>query len=92
MTNEIRTISDMANAVRGRRIELGVSQDELARRAGVSRKWVYEFESGKPRAELGIVLAVLEALDLSLALGTAPAPASAGSVDLDTILDDYTRS
>ncbi|HSO29779.1 MAG TPA: helix-turn-helix domain-containing protein [Candidatus Sulfomarinibacteraceae bacterium] len=92
MTADIRTISDIANAVRGRRLQLGVSQDELSRRAGVSRKWIYEFEAGKAGAEFGIVLMVLEALGMRLALGTAPASEVAGGVDLDALLDDYTQS
>jgi ribosome-binding protein aMBF1 (putative translation factor) len=40
----IRSIRDLAAAVRGRRKDLGMSQADLARRAGVSRKWIYEFE------------------------------------------------
>ena len=60
----VRSTATAAAAVRGRRLELGLSQDELARRAGVSRKWVYEFEAGKPAAQLGHVLRVCEALGL----------------------------
>ena len=92
---EIRTISEIADSVRARRIELAMSQDDLARRAGVSRKWIYEFEAGKHRAELGIVLAVLEALGLSLVLGPAQASeanGSTGAMDLDKLLDDYSHS
>jgi y4mF family transcriptional regulator len=92
VTADVRTISDIANAVRGRRLQLGMSQDALARRAGVSRKWIYEFEAGKPGAELRIVLVVLEALGMRLALGAAPVSEAAGGVDLDALLDDYTGS
>jgi HTH-type transcriptional regulator/antitoxin HipB len=38
----------------------------LARPIGVSRKWVYEVEAGKPRTEFGLVLRALRALDLTL--------------------------
>ena len=96
MLKNIRTISDAANAVRGRRAELGISQDELARRAGTSRKWVYEFEAGKPGAELRFVLAVLEALDLRLSVSPAgtrdPTDLPDLAPDLDALLDDYARS
>jgi hypothetical protein len=61
----------------------------------VSRQWVSEFESGKPTAELRLVIRLLDALRLSLSLEerdgssrTSPPPAS-GPVDLDVLLDDY---
>lgn len=92
MMKDVRTISDAANVVRGRRAELGISQVELARRAGVSRKWIYEFEAGKPGAELRFVLTVFRALDLRLSVGPAGARESAGTADLDALLDDYARS
>jgi predicted transcriptional regulator len=38
-------------------------------RAGVSRKWVYEFEAGKPAAELQLILRVMDALGLALDVG-----------------------
>jgi HTH-type transcriptional regulator/antitoxin HipB len=74
--------------MRGRRTELGISQAELADRAGVSRKWVYEFEAGKPRAELGLLLRVLEALDLALEVARGADPTAAKTIDLDAILDE----
>jgi y4mF family transcriptional regulator len=61
-----RSIRDLAAVVRGRRKDLGLSQAELADRAGVSRKWIYQFEAGKPTAELRLILRVLEALGLVL--------------------------
>jgi y4mF family transcriptional regulator len=82
---------DVAAAVRGRRQDLGMSQVELARRAGVSRKWISEFESGKSTAEFGLVLRVLDALALSLELRETPARREGLSegrgVDLDLLLD-----
>jgi HTH-type transcriptional regulator/antitoxin HipB len=57
---------EMSAAVRRRRRELGQSQATVARRAGVSRKWIYEFEAGKASAEFGLVVRVLAALELSL--------------------------
>lgn len=92
IVTDIRTISDIANAVRGRRLEMGLSQDALAARAGVSRKWIYEFESGKPGAELGLVLLVLDSLGLALALGEVQTPPTRpDAIDLDALLDDYRR-
>jgi HTH-type transcriptional regulator / antitoxin HipB len=87
----IRSIRDLAAAVRGRRKDLGMSQGELATRAGVSRKWVYEFEAGKPAAEFSLILRVLDALELALELETGPETrASRGdTVDLDVLLDEH---
>lgn len=88
----VRSIRDMAAAVRGRRQDLGLNQAALARRAGVSRKWISEFESGKSRAELGLVLRVLDALGLRLELredfdGRARSRGR-DAVDLDTLLNE----
>ncbi|MDP5225769.1 MULTISPECIES: helix-turn-helix domain-containing protein [Arthrobacter] len=62
----IRTASDLGKAIRGARIQAGLSQAELARRAGLSRKFIGELESGKETAELGSALRVSEALGLTL--------------------------
>lgn len=88
----VRSIKDVAAAVRGRRQDLGISQVELASRAGVSRKWISEFEAGKPTAEFGLVLRVLDTLALSLELRETPAlqegsSQDRGAVDLDLLLN-----
>jgi HTH-type transcriptional regulator/antitoxin HipB len=87
----VRSIRDLAAAVRGRRIDLGLSQANLATRAGVSRKWIYEFEAGKPKAELGLILRVLDALALSLELGPSDDACALGEgdTDLDALIDEY---
>ncbi len=84
----VRSVRALAAIVRGRRADLGISQDELARRAGVSRKWIYEFESGKPGAELAFTLRVLDALGLAIELAPTQQAGSA-DVDLDEILDEH---
>lgn len=75
------TIAEVAAAVRGRRAELGLSQDDLARRAYVSRKWVVELENGKATAELGLVLRVLDALELTVEASPRQAGTSPNLVD-----------
>ena len=88
----IRTPRDVANTVRGRRRDLRMSQRELAERAGVSRKWIYEFEAGKPGAELGILIAVLEALGLRLGVEMKPeSDRDVEGVDLDALLEAYKK-
>ena len=57
-----------AAAVRLRRRDLGLRQDELAALAGVSERFVYALENGKRSVQLDKVLAVLSALGLHLEL------------------------
>lgn len=89
----IRSIRELAATVRGRRLELGLSQAELAQRAGVSRKWIYDFEAGKPTAELGLLMRVLEALELVIDITPRleTGPAQEGDLDLNTYLEEYRR-
>jgi len=86
----IRTTHDLAAVVRGRRLDLGWTQAGVAERAGVSRKWVSDFETGKASVDLATVLRLLEILDIPLEVGGAP-PAGSDTVDLDEVLDRYLR-
>lgn len=93
------TVHEIRAVVRGRRKDLGLSQETLARSAGTSRKWLSEFERGTTTAvELPLVLRVLAALDLSvditenrIAVRDEPSAQQeqSGEVDLDKILQDY---
>ncbi len=85
----INSIRDLAAAARGRRLALGLSQGELAARARVSRQWISAFESGKPGAELALVIRLLDALDLRLAVNEA-GPSTA-TTDLDALLEEHRR-
>ena len=95
---KVNVARDLGLAVRGRRVDLGLSQDAVAVRAGVSRRWLSAFESGKGSVELGMVLRTLAALDLELRVdavvaedGDAPAmlrPDDA-NVDLDLVLSRF---
>ena len=87
---QIRSINDVAAAVKGRRLALGLTQADLATRCGVSRKWVYEFEGGKGTAELALLLRVLAAMDARVEITTAKS-ASADGIDLDVHLARYLK-
>jgi y4mF family transcriptional regulator len=96
LSTSISSIRDLAAAVRGRRQALGLSQAEVARTAGVSRQWLIEFESGKPTAELQLMLRLLEALGLTINLEERDADRQrvepkSQAVDLDALLDDYRK-
>ena len=63
---KIRTPLELGLAIRDRRRKLKLSQTELARKVGVGRQWILAIEHGKSRAELGLALRTLSALDLQL--------------------------
>lgn len=65
----IRTPTELGAAIRDRRRGLGLGQAELADKVGVRRQWIIAIEKGKPRAEIGLVLRTLQALDLRLSIG-----------------------
>lgn len=85
----VRTPRDLGLVIADRRRQLGLDQAELARRAGVSRQWIIAIEKGKPRAELGLVLRTLRALEVDIWLGELPSAQvkSAPRIDLDHVLD-----
>jgi HTH-type transcriptional regulator/antitoxin HipB len=66
----IRSVADLGAAIREQRTKLGMDQSALAEAAGTSRKWLVEAERGKARAEIGLILRTLKALDLTLDLGS----------------------
>jgi HTH-type transcriptional regulator / antitoxin HipB len=88
----IRNIHDLAATIRGRRLERGWTQAELADRAGVSRSWLIALEAGRPKAGIGLILQVLDALDVALDVADTTDVEHGESVppiDLDTHLDRY---
>lgn len=58
----------LGSAIRDTRKARGLSQHELARRAGVSRSWLARVETGHRGAELEPLFRLLNALDMSFAL------------------------
>lgn len=63
------TAGKMGESIKLRRLDLGMTQMELAKKSGVGSRFVSELERGKKTAELGKVLDVLDALDLQPHLG-----------------------
>lgn len=59
-------------ALRRNRKALGLTQAELALAAGVGLRFVGEVEAGKPSAQLGRVLRLIEVLGGSLVLRSTP--------------------
>jgi HTH-type transcriptional regulator/antitoxin HipB len=91
---QISTVRELGLLVRDVRQARSWTQAQLAEAAGVSRRWVYEFEAGKKEgAELDRVLRVLSALELVTDVSLpgehrATEPAT-DPIDLDVLLDGY---
>lgn len=87
----IRTPVDLGLIIRQQRRRLGLTQTDLSARVGVGRQWLVAIEQGKARAELGLVLRTLAALDLTLiAAGANEAATGKDSdptpIDLDAVV------
>ena len=76
---------DLGRHLRERRRAAGFTQQQLAERADVSRRWLSGLEAGKPSAEIGLVLRVVEALGLYADIRPAPQP----DIDLDAYLETF---
>lgn len=85
---QVRTPTDVAALVRGRRRELGWTQDVLAERSGASPRWIVALEAGKASARTGMVLSVLSALGLVLDAEVAPDESGA---QLDAYLEEFSN-
>ena len=57
---------DIGNLVRAERKQRGLTQKQLADKAGVGLNFVYQLEKNKPSVQLDCTRQVLEALDLQL--------------------------
>jgi transcriptional regulator with XRE-family HTH domain len=66
----IRRPGDIGLVVKAARKARAMSQADLAKRLGVSRLWINEFEGGKPTARLDLVLRALAELDIKLTAQT----------------------
>lgn len=80
----IQTPADLGALIRNTRKKLKLDQSTLAKKIGVSRLWLGEIEKGKPRAEMGLVLRTLDALQISLNATTSEIKARKHP---DTIVD-----
>lgn len=67
-----RSVRDLGAAVIERRLQLQLTQAQLAEQAGVTREWLNRLERGSTGASLGKVLHVLTAAGLVLEVTDAP--------------------
>ena len=74
----LRDATGLNQALRSRRKELGLTQEELGQRAGLAAKHVSRIENGAHEPKVSTLFALVSALGLELVLGekgkVAPAP------------------
>lgn len=92
----LRTAVDFGAVIRDKRLRLGLSQADLARKVGVGRQWIVEVEKGKSGAPLGLILRTLEALGISLTGSegdrtSKKTSSEARGISLDSILTNLQR-
>lgn len=79
MERKITHQKNLGAFIHDARTKSGLTQQELALQAGVSRKWLIGIEQGeRPRAELNKVLDVLRALGIDLTLSWTASGEPAG--------------
>ncbi|MBY5348493.1 helix-turn-helix transcriptional regulator [Rhizobium leguminosarum] len=66
MPKHIQSPADIGALVRSTRKEQNLRQDELAGVAGVGLRFIVDLEAGKPTAQIGKVLQVLQTLGCCL--------------------------
>ncbi|MBF0247221.1 MAG: helix-turn-helix transcriptional regulator [Alphaproteobacteria bacterium] len=72
MTDRSMTPTEIGAIVRSARKSQKLRQDQLAGAAGVGVRFVVDLEAGKPTAQIGKVLQILEALGCSLTITSPP--------------------
>jgi HTH-type transcriptional regulator/antitoxin HipB len=86
----VRTSTDLGAVIRDRRKQLKLDQAAFAKKIGVGREWVIQIEKGHPRAELGLVLRAIDALniqlDASVDQGNQVKHCRTNPVDIDAII------
>jgi HTH-type transcriptional regulator / antitoxin HipB len=68
MDSRIENAEELGAAIRRRRRELGLTQEDVAGVASTGPRFIGELEAGKPTAQLAETLRVLGALGLDLEL------------------------
>ena len=84
----VRRPDQFGRALRSIRLQLGMTQAELAEKARVTRKWLSQVENGKRTAELGLVCRVVSVLGYEIQL----VPAAAPSFDLEAHIATLTSA
>jgi HTH-type transcriptional regulator / antitoxin HipB len=82
----VRTPADLGALIRDRRKQLKLDQATFAKHIGVSRQWVIEIERGHARAELGLVLRAIDALNIQIDANADQSKRRSSAIDIDAIV------
>jgi y4mF family transcriptional regulator len=69
---KVFSVEELGSAVRARRVELGLTQRDLADFAGCGVRFISELERGKPTVELGKAIALVNALSMDVLVEARP--------------------
>lgn len=64
----VLTSADLGRFLADLRVERGLTQDELGRALGISRRYVYEIESGRPSLYTDRLFELLRTLEVRLSV------------------------
>lgn len=67
MNTAIKSAAEFGRAVRDRRRALGLTQEELAARCGVGKRFIVDLEGGKQTTQLGKALTAANEVGITLA-------------------------
>lgn len=82
----IKSAAEFGRAVRDQRRALGLTQEELAARCGVGKRFIIDLEGGKQTTQLGKALTV--AIEVGITLGDMGRQPSAALLPADTSLNE----
>jgi len=66
ITTKIKSPYTLGQVIQQSRLQQGISQRELAKTLGISQKWVWEMEQGKPGVLMDRLFKILEKTEITL--------------------------
>lgn len=97
MAVAIRSAAEFGRAVRDRRRALGLTQEELAGRCGVGKRFIVDLEAGKSTSQIGKALTAASEVGIALSdtgrtsPGTSATKADPAKPDEHDLLADLPR-
>jgi HTH-type transcriptional regulator / antitoxin HipB len=84
----IRTSRDLGSLIRDARLKQHLTQNELAARVGVSRKWLIDVESGRRANDLKLILRTLNAIGIQLDAIDRSKRKVSTALDINAVVDE----